>query len=474
MLIIDEHKLPLRPGLDVKLLSTLRSLTKSKYRYLPSDKYPYILASGDVLGITKGSGAINLDALVEIPDLDKIGFCAHNTKTDKLVLVYTDGQPDAFEDTLDAFGWLHGSDVNIFVKSKKNTTLVYRKYTKTQSPVLLVLPRINLLTLSYYRTEHVLSFPEHSVRVKIETITPEDVLCLLTNGWAPLRSAYRQILSVLECLENNRTPVTCRDLPSIWFSGTPNHMYTVAKKYNYPLAIKYSRPDLVYSSNRVVTDMYLFRTFESETYTDYRPIPGELGGLITLTTGETRRAVPVVRYAAGMHKGLYYGNSSPRYTYTSYYLEPESKTYLTYTKAKTWRNKYTAVFELSIKHHFELTTAERNFVSNIPIKQQHKELLVSKELPDDLRLTYEDIAFYNPDFDPEDWCVTSDHKIYAGLLLGLYGCEDVLDKMLYRLALLDGLDLVILTNVVGKHQIVQEVFDVRPQSITFANLTYPK
>ena len=63
---------------------------------------------------------------------------------------------------------------------------------------------------------------------------------------------------------------------------------------------------------------------------------------------------------------------------------------------------------------------------------------------------------------------------YIGAIAGLMSIEDEYDQPLCKLALSLGIDLIVLTHMIGSHQIVSEVLDTRPRLTSFANLAYPE
>jgi hypothetical protein len=66
----------------------------------------------------------------------------------------------------------------------------------------------------------------------------------------------------------------------------------------------------------------------------------------------------------------------------------------------------------------------------------------------------------------------SDKKFYVGKLLELYAVEDELDQQICRLAKEQDIDIIILTNMVGSHQIVTEILDTRNREDSFKSLVY--
>lgn len=82
---------------------------------------------------------------------------------------------------------------------------------------------------------------------------------------------------------------------------------------------------------------------------------------------------------------------------------------------------------------------------------------ISGRLPSDLMMTG---AEYNSVY------TSDDYKLYVGKKLGLYAVEDYLDQILCKIAKLHGYDVIILTHMVGSHQVVTEVLDTRNDSFS--------
>src|SRR5438132_6936899 len=61
---------------------------------------------------------------------------------------------------------------------------------------------------------------------------------------------------------------------------------------------------------------------------------------------------------------------------------------------------------------------------------------------------------------------------YAGTYIGLYALEDKLDQPLCLLGREYNLDVIILRNMVGSHQVVTEVLDTRTREESFKSLIY--
>lgn len=66
----------------------------------------------------------------------------------------------------------------------------------------------------------------------------------------------------------------------------------------------------------------------------------------------------------------------------------------------------------------------------------------------------------------------SQYPLYAGELLRLYAGEDIFDESLYKAASSSGIEIVVLTRMVGIKQIVIEVLDTRSRVECFKNLVF--
>lgn len=95
---------------------------------------------------------------------------------------------------------------------------------------------------------------------------------------------------------------------------------------------------------------------------------------------------------------------------------------------------------------------------------------ISGRLPSDLKMTAYDFDKYNKRNSIDDYkecAYESNRKVYCGMLLNLYAEEDELDQPLCRMASKLCYDIVILTHMVGSHQVVTEVLDTRNNSFDY-------
>lgn len=222
-------------------------------------------------------------------------------------------------------------------------------------------------------------------------------------------------------------------------------------------------PSLLYASNRPKTDMAMFQGGMSRVIKREDLQAGSDGDSFVVLDGEIWYVLPVARYAAGMTKGLYFDQETPQDTCgTFYYLEPESTTFLAYKTRDTFFNK--TVCSLAFD-------GEAQKYSDAPIHEH-----ISGVLPADLMMTpteamekdvikdYEKILEQDTSF--------LSQKRYVGYVGDLYAAEDYLDQDICVKGRERGLDVIVLTHMVGMYQVVTEILDTRGRTESFASLLY--
>lgn len=244
---------------------------------------------------------------------------------------------------------------------------------------------------------------------------------------------------------------------NLWSLVSMNYINKSAQNGNsFPLLTIY--PHLLYPSMRPRTDMSMFQTPLSNYYDDISTIPDN--------------KIAVTRYGKGMSQGMYHSGDRPKdICGYFYYSEPASTTYLSYTKSLMSFNKTTAAQQLLLEtENMELTDSdqdERDDMATV-LKYSQKRLHnhINGVLPPDLMMTRSEYADYT-NKSSSDRVLLSDRKVYVGKLLGLYAVEDDLDQSMCTIAALLGYDLVILTDMVGSHQVVTEILDTRNDSFQY-------
>ncbi|CAK7994611.1 Hypothetical protein POVR1_LOCUS135 [uncultured virus] len=257
--------------------------------------------------------------------------------------------------------------------------------------------------------------------------------------------------------------------------------FITSKRWNYSTLETYKRhavtkvesipliflaPELVYRSNRPVTDMATFRGPRSHTIRREKIVNNRV-----ILNGEGWFVIPVTRYAAGMSKSLFYGESSSQYCGTFYYHEPESKTLLAYKTSRTFFNKYDALRNL-VKDDQHKSMDYSGFAY---VLERHPLFQIFSKhyngmVPSDLMLTPGEMINFDPDHRPRDLSNVARTLHYAGKVL--YAFEDDLDQPICTMGAEQGIDLLILEKMPGAFQIVTEVLDTRSREDSFRSLVY--
>jgi hypothetical protein len=251
------------------------------------------------------------------------------------------------------------------------------------------------------------------------------------------------------------------------------------------------------NSKRPLNDMYMYQTSLSHKVSkrSIEPVPNTMFYRVTLGTdiqsmdkssggssmdkssgGSSMHCLPVTRYASGMRRSLFYHEEEEEkedvtYCGTFYYLEPDSTTFLAFNPNRVLiaSNKIDAMRRLDV---------EPDIDENIDIM----DMWIDGELPSDLMMTpreYIDAMLKHGLIDDSYMILSGGHldmlpqtKVYCAHLLELYASEDIYDQPLCNLAAEKGYDIVVLTGMVGSHQVVSEILDTRHRDDSFSSLIY--
>lgn len=230
-----------------------------------------------------------------------------------------------------------------------------------------------------------------------------------------------------------------------WIYPTQNYIVKKALKKADSFNLLLLFPQFVYKeSKRPITNMDSFKVPDYLKLTE-KPSKSKL-----LLMDKEYFFNPVTRYSKGMSRGLYYKEQNDKFCGTFYYLEPESTTYLLYENPLIGRTKSEVFLNL--------------------VDDRNKWL---KEVK--LATDYINSEWYNQIFETRlIKTVEINGKIskkYEGRILG-YAKEDKLDQPICILAKEKGFDVVIFEFMVGSHQIVTEILDVRDRGTSFRHLAY--
>lgn len=192
---------------------------------------------------------------------------------------------------------------------------------------------------------------------------------------------------------------------------------------------------------------------------------------------EGKYSIPVTRYASSKTAGKYHGEPKEEYCGTFYYYEPESTTFLIAEKVLITQTKYAATqyfltsFRASEKLRMEAEKISSKYIESYKDWEENK---YAKNL------LYTPLELVKYEFF-DHFCrighFASDVPqvpLYCGEITGLYAKEDGFDQILCLLAKEAGIELVVLTRMVGKKQIVTEVLDARSREESFCNLIFTR
>ncbi len=291
----------------------------------------------------------------------------------------------------------------------------------------------------------------------------DDPLHMLRLGLMPHPASNTNIIKIVELLAEglsweeidfwvvDNSLKKLQDV-KIWTYYTKEYaLQDISSANSYLFIFPY--PNALYSSKRPKTDMSIFQL----------PIS------ITLDYNDS---IPVTRYSAGMSRGLYYTESSEQqYCGTFYYMEPESTTRLWYNSSLTSFSKLTAIYELMNRLGYS-TEQELEIVGTIFEEYPEAVNYVIGMYNNKLMYTPQEYSDYF--LDGTDVSRLGDRRMYVGGMnnTNLYATEDALDQPLCELGILAGVNIIILTDMVGSHQIVTEVLDTRERKVSFSALRY--
>jgi hypothetical protein len=227
-------------------------------------------------------------------------------------------------------------------------------------------------------------------------------------------------------------------------------------------------PDQVYRSKRPRTEMLMFRQATSLAYNRIQ----DDSSYSRLVIGDSfqSKGLPVTRYAAGMSKGLYYDDAvDTKFCGTFYYFEPESTTYLTFNTAAVYKNKHEAIKALiGGGNHADFTDRIVDKYYNYPEEFPYSDLMLTPT--EYMEVVHgRDLA----EFDEPYWLKIEQRKHYVGRHLHLYGVEDEYDQDLCKAGRDAGIDVIILTQMVGAFKLVTEILDTRERLDSFRSLAFP-
>lgn len=263
-----------------------------------------------------------------------------------------------------------------------------------------------------------------------------------------------------------------RNTLDFWFGITPEILVDSIKSFKYKTLAQMKRDAqtspksfalLLFMPQMVFKESKRART----TMRDFGAIP--LAQIVSIKPAQENGYIPITRYAKGMSKSLFYSrNSSKQYCGTFYYYEPESTTFLKYSRALTAKDKVYAAAKLGVTiREKNIVKFPEEFETNLNLNTDNNFLLTPKEFTVLYPLYKKDD--YESLIEVEK---AQDRVFYTAPSFGYYASQDDLDQPICDAARAQGYDVVFLTHMVGSRQIVFEVLDTRPRNESFANLYF--
>ena len=242
--------------------------------------------------------------------------------------------------------------------------------------------------------------------------------------------------------------------------------------------ILFTFPDMLYSSNRPITNMEVFQTPYSNYYNNINDM-----------SFISNNYIHVTRYSSGMSRGLYKRESTQEFCGTFYYLEPESTTllicnYITmfnkFTTARYFVSNYSHILSRELINDFNEKIEE--IISYSPIILDWSEGRIRddfKYTPTEMEQIFNPMFIYKHDKYPksndyiEPLNRSNEKRFYVGNRF-LYSREDGFDQPLCLAMQELGIEVLILTHMIGSHQVVTEVLDARDRTDSFNNLWFKR
>lgn len=217
---------------------------------------------------------------------------------------------------------------------------------------------------------------------------------------------------------------------------------------------------LIYASGRPRTNMKFIKSIETlpfSAFSEYRVLVGDSNpeenwiispDLFGKHTKLGRCLIPVVRYQAGMSRGIYTQESAEQFCGTFYYFEPGSEYFLKCETTYISVNKMTAYVTLAIESGMSYQNAIKKpleILTEVYSKYYGYEEIVQK--------TFKEMMIGEVEYEED-----------------LYAAEDVLDQLLCDLAKSLGIEVLILSGMTGGERLVTEVLDTRTREDSFSHI----
>jgi len=139
---------------------------------------------------------------------------------------------------------------------------------------------------------------------------------------------------------------------------------------------------------------------------------------------------------------------------------------ISYLTSRIYKNKYEAIQSLCKEFNIKNEIISPHWFKDIKKFYENPE-----QIPSDMKMIpYEYTNMNDPDVEEEylEYLKTiSEHRHYVGKNLYLY------DQDICMIARDNNIDIIVLTDMVGSHQIVTEILDTRQRNDSLSSLIYP-
>ena len=285
-----------------------------------------------------------------------------------------------------------------------------------------------------------------------------------------------KVWSMITLEEVKNEAKLANSIPIMYYSSHPHLLYNISKRPINDMSMYYNSFNSltgVVSNNKLYVD-------NNEIYViidDFSKVNSVSEIIVDISNKYNNFdniAIPVTRYALNVGSGLYHRQDpTENICGTFYYLELESSTYLICDKSKVLvaRTKTDAAVKLLMNgYNDELSKILNQTYPNV---ETYEKGLLHEDLIYTPIEAVEELGYYGYNGKIDAYSIEQ-YPIYLGSIepIELYATEDQYDQPLCTEARNQGYDIVVLTNMVGKFQVVTEILDTRDRYLSFSNLVY--
>lgn len=226
---------------------------------------------------------------------------------------------------------------------------------------------------------------------------------------------------------------------------------------------------LFYKSGRPRTDMnaiiksvptLYIKEWETTKFSD--PLIPDYNWLNKTFILENKILIPVIRYALGMERGLYYTESSKSFCGTFFYLENDSDIYIKSERTLVTPNKLTAYIYLYGKNNLlSYIEHDHNKYGNVTDDESDVQFPKWEKYLKDLYGINEEFKNGSNQFPKRDFSVFN---------LFSYGIEDTFDQPICNEARKQQFDIILLTTMTAHDRIISEVLATKGRNTVLEDL----